>query len=75
MRPYKWRGIVAVVAIDAIDAIEDIDAIDAIEDMGFGGCGLGGMEKNKKSASPKKTAPAPKNGASCVSRVAWPYLW
>ena len=26
-----------------------IDAIDAIADMGFWGCGLGGMEDNKKS--------------------------
>ena len=26
------------------------------------------MEENKKSASPKKTAPDAKNGASCVSR-------
>ena len=26
-----------------------IDAIDAIADMGFWGCGLGGMEENKKS--------------------------
>ena len=32
-----------------IDAIDAIDAIEAIEDMGFGGCGLGGMEENKKS--------------------------
>ena len=44
-------------AIDTIEAIEAIDAIDAIEDivdMGFWGCGLGGMEEIKKSASPKK---------------------
>ncbi len=73
--PLQVGGIVAVVAIDAIDAIDAIEAIEDIEDMGFGGCGLGGMENNKKSASPKKTAPAAKNGASCVSRVAWPYLW
>ena len=26
-----------------------IDAIDAIDDMGFWGCGLGGMEEIKKS--------------------------
>ena len=31
-----------------------IDAIDAIADKGFWGCGLVGMEENKKSASPKK---------------------
>ena len=31
-----------------------IDAIDAIADMDFWGCGLGGMEENKKSAPPKK---------------------
>ena len=31
-----------------------IEDIDAIEDMGFWGCGLGGMEEIKKSASPKK---------------------
>ena len=55
--------------------IDAIDAIDAIADMGFWGCGLGGMEENKKSASPKKTAPVANSGASCVSRVAWPYLW
>ena len=29
--------------------IDAIDAIDAIADMGFWGCGLGGMEENKKS--------------------------
>ena len=29
--------------------IEDIDAIEDIEDMGFWGCGLGGMEEIKKS--------------------------
>ena len=58
--PLQVGGIVVVVAIDAIyaiDAIEAIDAIDAIEeieDMGFWGCGLGGMEEIKKSASPKK---------------------
>ena len=46
--PLQVGGIVVVVAIDAIDAIEDI------EDMGFWGCGLGGMEEIKKSASPKK---------------------
>ena len=32
-----------------LGGIEDIDAIDAIVDMGFWGCGLGGMEENKKS--------------------------
>ena len=42
--------------IETIDTIDAIDAIDAIEDMGFWGCGLGGMEEIKKSASPKKTA-------------------
>ena len=40
--------------LEWIDAIDPIDAIDAIADMGFWGCGLGGMEENKKSASPKK---------------------
>ena len=72
-RLYFFGG--GIEAIDAIEAIEAIDAIEDIEDMGFGGCGLGGMEKNKKSASPKKNSPAAKNDASCVSRVAWPYLW
>ena len=48
---FFWGGIEDIEAIDAIDAI---DAIEDIEDMGFGCCGLGGMEKNKKSASPKK---------------------
>ena len=38
--PLQVGGIVAVVAIDAIDAIVDV---------GFWGCGLGGMEENKKS--------------------------
>ena len=31
--------------------IDAIDAIDAIADMGFWGCGLGGMEENKKSGA------------------------
>ena len=44
-------GIEDIDAIVAIDAIEDIEDI---EDMGFWGCGLGGMEEIKKSASPKK---------------------
>ena len=43
--PLQVGGIVAVVAVVAIVAIVD---------MGFGGCGLGGMEEIKKSASPKK---------------------
>ena len=29
--------------------------------------GFGGMEKNKKSASPKKTAPMARRTASCVA--------
>ena len=52
--PLQVGGIVAVVAIEAIDAIEAIEAIEDIVDMGFWGCGLGGMEEIKKSASPKK---------------------
>ena len=32
-----------------IEAIDTIDAIDAIDDMGFWGCGLGGMKEIKKS--------------------------
>ena len=44
--PLQVGGIVAIDAIDAIDAIE---AIEDIVDMGFWGCGLGGMEENKKS--------------------------
>ena len=40
--------------IEDIDAIVAIEAIEAIVDMGFWGCGLGGMEEIKKSASPKK---------------------
>ena len=47
-------GEVGIEDIEDIEAIEAIEDIDAIEDMGFWGCGLGGMEKNKKSASPKK---------------------
>ena len=52
--PLQVGGIVAVVAIEAIEAIDAIEAIEAIVDMGFWGCGLGGMEEIKKSASPKK---------------------
>ena len=32
-----------------VGGIDAIDAIVAIEDMGFWGCGLGGMEEIKKS--------------------------
>ena len=41
--------------VEAIDAIDAIDTIEAIVAVGFGGCGLGGMEEIKKSASRKKT--------------------
>ena len=40
--------------LEWIDAIDPIDAIDAIADKGFWGCGLVGMEENKKSALPKQ---------------------
>ena len=33
----------------------------------FGGMGLSGMEENKKSASPKKTAPVAHRTVSCSS--------
>ena len=37
---------------------------------------MGGMEENKKSASPKKNCGCrKKNGASCVSWVVCHYLW
>ena len=38
-----------IAAVEAIDAIDAIDAIEEIVNMGFWGCGLGGMEENKKS--------------------------
>ena len=39
---------IAPLQVGGIVAIDAIDAIDAIEDMGFWGCGLGGMEENKR---------------------------
>ena len=33
----------------AVCGLEGIEDIDAIEDMGFWGCGLGGMKEIKKS--------------------------
>ena len=55
-----------VVAIDAIDAIDAIEAIDYIEAVGFWGCGLGGMEEIKKSASPKKNCACGGGVGGCV---------
>ena len=46
--PLQVGGIVAIVAVEAIEDIVDI------VDVGFWGCGLGGMEEKKKSASPNK---------------------
>ena len=64
LRLWGIEDIDTIDAIDTIEAIDTIDAIDAIEDMGFWGCGLGGMEEIKKSASPKKKPLRGKKSAS-----------